>query len=223
MLLNCGVGEDSWVPWTARRSNQSILKEITSEYSLEGLMLKLKLQYFGHLMWRTDSGKDSDAGKDWRQEEKGTTEDEMVGWHHQCNGHEFLAKFWSWWWTGKPGVLQSIGSQSQTRLSDWTELNWLENYLAYFQYTNIKKRERNSKSRGYIIKLGFDQHPDSNNIGKSPWHSTSGVPIGKRSQAACPFCKWEFKNCSSGFPGIITECKLISSSICEQTAALVSC
>ena len=56
MLLNCGVGEDSWrVPWTARRSNQSILKEISPEYSLEGLMLKLKLQYYGHLTWRTDS------------------------------------------------------------------------------------------------------------------------------------------------------------------------
>ena len=55
MLLNCGVGEDSWVPWTARRSNQSILKEISSEYSLEGLMLKLKLQYFGYLMQIIDS------------------------------------------------------------------------------------------------------------------------------------------------------------------------
>ena len=56
MLLNCGVGEDSWrVPWTARRSNQSILKEISPEYSLEGLMLKLKLQYFGHMMQKTDS------------------------------------------------------------------------------------------------------------------------------------------------------------------------
>ena len=55
MLLNCGVGEDSRVPWTARRSNQSILKEISPEYSLEGLMLKLKLQYLGHLMLKTDS------------------------------------------------------------------------------------------------------------------------------------------------------------------------
>ena len=55
MLLNCGVGEDSEVPWTARISNQSTLKEISPEYSLEGLMLKLKLQYFGHLMGRTDS------------------------------------------------------------------------------------------------------------------------------------------------------------------------
>ena len=75
------------VPWTAKRSNQSILKEISPEYSLQGLMLKLKLQYFGHLMWRTDSF--PDAGKDWRQEEKGTKEDEMVGWHHRLDGHGF--------------------------------------------------------------------------------------------------------------------------------------
>jgi len=77
------------VLWTARRSNQSILKEISPGCSLEGLMLKLKLQHFGHLMQRTDVGKDPDAGKDRRQEEKGTTEDEMVGWHHRLNGHEF--------------------------------------------------------------------------------------------------------------------------------------
>ena len=77
------------VRWTARRSNQSILKEIIPEYSLEGLMLKLKLQYFGHLIRRADSLKDPDAGKDWRQEEKGMTEDEMVGWHHWLNRQEF--------------------------------------------------------------------------------------------------------------------------------------
>ena len=73
------------VPWTARKSNQCILKEISPEYSLEELTLKLKLQYFGHLIQR----KDPDVGKDWRKEEKGTTEDDMVGWHHQLNGHEF--------------------------------------------------------------------------------------------------------------------------------------
>ena len=78
------------VPWTGRRSIQSILKEISPEYSLEGLMLKLKLQYFGHLMRGTwPIWKDPDSGKDWRQEEKGTTEDEMVGWHHRPSGHEF--------------------------------------------------------------------------------------------------------------------------------------
>ena len=71
------------VPWTARRSNQSILKEISPGISLEGMMLGLKLQYFGHLMQRVDFiGKESDAGRDWGQEEKGTTEDEMAGWHH---------------------------------------------------------------------------------------------------------------------------------------------
>ena len=70
------------VPWTIRRCNQSILKEISPGISLEGMMLKLKLQYFGHLMQRVDSCKDSDAGRDWGQEEKGMTEDEMAGWHH---------------------------------------------------------------------------------------------------------------------------------------------
>ena len=74
------------VPWTAKRSNQSIVKEINPEYLLEGLMLKL--QYFSHLMQRADIGKDPEAGKDWQQEEKGASEDETVGWHHQCNGHE---------------------------------------------------------------------------------------------------------------------------------------
>ena len=62
----------------ARRSNQFILKEISPGISLEGMMLKLKLQYFGHFIRRVDS----DAGRDWGQEEKGTTEDEMAGWHH---------------------------------------------------------------------------------------------------------------------------------------------
>ena len=80
MLLNHGVGEDLRVPWTARRSNQSILKEISPEYSLEGLMLKLKFRYFGHLIRRTDSlEKTLMLGKIERREEKGTTEDEMVG------------------------------------------------------------------------------------------------------------------------------------------------
>ena len=70
------------VPWIAGRSTQSILKEIKPDYSLEDLMLKLKLQSFGHLMRRTDSLEKPDAGRDWGQEEKGMTEDEMAGWHH---------------------------------------------------------------------------------------------------------------------------------------------
>ena len=77
------------VPWTARISNQSILKEISPEYSLEGLMLKLKLQYFGHLMQRADSLEKTLMLGKIRQEKKGTTEDEIVEWHHRLNGHEF--------------------------------------------------------------------------------------------------------------------------------------
>ena len=76
------------VPWTARRSNQSILKEISPGISLEGMMLKLKLQYSGHLMGRVDSLEKTDAGRDWVQEEKGTTEEEMAGWHHGLDGRE---------------------------------------------------------------------------------------------------------------------------------------
>ena len=77
------------VPWTARRSNQSILKEISPEYSLEG-----HAEAETPILWPPDSknwltGKDPDAGKDWRQKEKGMTEDEMVGWHHWLNGYEF--------------------------------------------------------------------------------------------------------------------------------------
>ena len=168
------------VPWTARRSDQSILKVISPEHSLERLMLKLKLQYFGHLMRRTDSfentlmlgkiegmmredeiqpvhpkrnqswifigrtdaeaetlilwppdgknwltGKDPDARKDWRQEEKGATEDEMVWWHHRLTGHEFEQA---------PGVGDGQGSLTCSspcghKESDRTEwLNWTEHF-----------------------------------------------------------------------------------------------
>ena len=88
MLLNCGVGEDLRVSWTTRRSNQSTLKEIIPEYSLEGLTLKLKLQYFGHLMQRTDSfEKTLMLGK--IEGRRRGRQDKMIGWHHQLDGHEF--------------------------------------------------------------------------------------------------------------------------------------
>ena len=76
----------SRIPWTAMRSNQCILKDFSPECSLKGLMLKLKFQYFGHLMRRADSLEKTDAGRDWGQEEKGKTEDEMAGWHHGLDG-----------------------------------------------------------------------------------------------------------------------------------------
>ena len=109
-------------PWTTRRSNQSILKEISPGCSLEGLMLKLKL-------WPPDANswliwKDPDAGKDWRQEEK-----RMTGW----DGWMASQTQWTWvwvnsgsgWWTGRPGVLQSMGSERVGH--NWaTELNWTD-------------------------------------------------------------------------------------------------
>ena len=107
MLLNCGVGEDSQlrVLGTARRSNQSILKEISPEYSLEGLMLKLKLQYFGYLMWRTDSfEKTLMLGKIEGRRRRGQ---QRLGWLDGItDSMEMILR--SWWWTGKPGVLQSM-------------------------------------------------------------------------------------------------------------------
>ena len=83
------------VPWTAKRCNQSILKETSPGCSLEGLMLKLKLQYFGHLMWRADSfEKTLILGKIEGRRRRGTTEDELVGWHHQLDRHEFELVPW---------------------------------------------------------------------------------------------------------------------------------
>ena len=113
------------VPWTARRSNQSILKEISPEYSLERLMLKLKLQYFGHLMQRTDSfektlmlGKTEGRRNRGQQRMRWLTASE-IQWTWVWVGSR------SWWWTGKPGMLQSMGSQ-RVRY-DWaTELNWTD-------------------------------------------------------------------------------------------------
>ena len=124
------------VAWTARRSNQSILKEISPEYSLEGLVLKLKLQYFGPpdvKNWLL--GKDPDAGKDWGQEEKGTTEDETVGWHHRLDGPEFEQT---------PGVGDGQGSlvycsswgHKELDMTEW--LNWTEPYEKTGKQSNQK-------------------------------------------------------------------------------------
>ena len=110
------------VPWTARRSNQSILRETNPEYSLEELMLKLKLQYFGHWIRRTDSSeKTLMLGKIEGRRRRGQRWD---GWMASLTQWTWIwVNSRSWWWTGKPGVLQSMGSRRQTWLSDWTELN----------------------------------------------------------------------------------------------------
>ena len=106
------------VPWTARRSNQSILKKISP-----GMMLKLKLQYFGHLIWRADSFEKTLIGKEWRWEEKGMTEDENVGWHHQLNGHEFE---WTLGVGDRQGGLTCWGSWGFKELDTTERLNYTE-------------------------------------------------------------------------------------------------
>ena len=139
MLLNCAIREDSWEsnPWTTRRSNQSILKEISPGISLEGVMLKLKLQYFGHLMWRVDSlektlmlggigGRRRRGGQRMRWLMASLTRWMWV-----------WVKYRSWWWTGRPGVLQFMGSQRVEH--NWaTKLKWnfiqalMQVIMAYF-------------------------------------------------------------------------------------------
>ena len=118
--------KENWVPWTARKSNQFILKETSPEYSLEGLMLKLKFQYFGHLMQRVDSlEKTLMLGGIWGAGGEGDDR----GWDGWMASPTQWTWVWvdsrSWWWTRRPGMLQFMGSQRVRH--DWeTELNWSE-------------------------------------------------------------------------------------------------
>ena len=117
------------VPWTARRSNQSILKEIGPEYWLEGLMLKLKLQYFGHLMQRTDSLETLVLGKIEGRRRRG-----WQRWDGWVASPTWWTRIWVssgiWWWTGKPGMLQSMGSQRVGH-------DWVLNYIYIYIYMYI--------------------------------------------------------------------------------------
>ena len=120
-------------PWTARRSNQSIIKEISPEYTLEGLMLKLKLQSFGHLMWRTDSlektlmlEKIEGRRRGWQRTRWWMASPTQWTWVWASSG--------SWWWTGKPGVLQSAESQ---RIGH----NWVTELTNYELWTSVPSRK----------------------------------------------------------------------------------
>ena len=140
----------SKVPWIARRSNQSILKEISPEYSLEGVMLKLKLQYFGHLMRRTDSlGKTLMLGKIEDKRRRGATEDEIAGWHHWLDGRESK-------WT--PGVDDGQGGleccdswgrkeSDTTEWLIWFDLIWSDG----FSSSHVWMWELNYK-KGWVLK-----------------------------------------------------------------------
>ena len=120
------------VPWTARRSNRSIVKEISPDYSLEGLILKLKLQYFGHPTWNTNS-LDSEAEKDWRQEKEAMTKDEMIGWHHRLESERVLGV------GDEQGSLACWTPWGHKELDTTEGLNWTE-----LQYASLE----NSMDRG---------------------------------------------------------------------------
>ena len=160
------------VPWIARRSNQSILKEISPGCSLEGLMWSwnsntLATWWKGWLIW-----KDHDAGKDWGQEEKGTTEDEMAGWHHCLNGHGFG-------WT--PGVgdgqggLACPGSWGHRVRHDWaTELNWNTSFGKWLQSFSVKQLQEIHKTSVSPASLKYHFFAES----KNPPCVTSNLALG---------------------------------------------
>ena len=130
MLLNCGVGENSWESLGLQGDQASQKPKGNQSWIFIG---RTDAEGEDLILWTSDAknwliGKDPDSGKDWRWEEQGTTEDEMVGCHHWLNGWVW-ASSQSWWWTGKPGLLYAVYgvAKSQKWLSEGTELNWMGN------------------------------------------------------------------------------------------------
>ena len=152
MLLKCGVGEDLRVPWTARKSNQSILKEINPKYSLEGVMLKLKIQYLGHLMWRTDSlektlklGKAE--GRRRRGRQKMRLDDITSLMDMNWSKFQELMIDGEVWCAAVPGI-----AKSQTWLTNWAKLKWV-----YIMTSQLKKRRIHGVKRSFnILVIFFD-------------------------------------------------------------------
>ena len=173
------------VSWAARRSNQPILKEISPDYSLEGLMLKLKLQSFGHLMGRTDSFEKILMLGKWKLEEKGTTEDEMFVWHHWLDGRDFEQD---------PGVGDGQGGLAYCSAwcckvrHDWvTELNWTE---WVYRASQVELMVKNPP---VIAGRRHKRHRFNPWVGKIPWRREwqptpvflSGGSHGERSLVGC--------------------------------------
>ena len=165
-----------WIPWTARRPNQSILKEISPEYSLEGLMLKLKLQYFGHLMWRADS---LEKTLYWERLRAGG-EGDYRGWNGWMASLTWWTWVWAssgnWWWTGGPGVLQSLGSQRVGH--DWATEQQQPNSALNFSPTHLPLTltlKRENQPRGHLwrcLKCLQSTHPMANK--SLSWPGSSG-------------------------------------------------
>ena len=147
------------VPWTARRSNQSILKEISPGCSLEGLILKVKLQYFGHLIWTADSFEKTLKG--WERLRAGGEGDDR-GWDGWMASQTQWTRVWvnsrSWWWTGKPGVLWFMGSQRVGH--DWaTELNWTAVATGLEKVTfHFSPKDSNAKQYSYFHTIALISH-----------------------------------------------------------------